>query len=165
MIMFAKGVTSGTVPMGGVIVKDAVHQAFMQGPPQAIELFHGYTYSAHPLACAAGLATLDLYREEDLFVRARKQEPVLADAVMTLRSLPGVLDIRCVGLAAALDLAPSLAGAGARGFAVMDHAFHHEGALFRAAGDTIALSPPLIVTADQIAEIVEKLGAAIKATA
>src|SRR4029079_13245787 len=82
MICFAKGVTSGSVPMGGVIVKDAVHQAFMQGPPAAIELFHGYTYSAHPLACAAGLATLDLYREEDLFAGAKKLEPVLADAVM-----------------------------------------------------------------------------------
>ncbi len=165
MITFAKGVTSGSVPMGGVIVKDAVHQAFMQGPPQAIELFHGYTYSAHPLACAAGLATLDLYRDEDLFACARKLEPVLADAVMTLRSLPGVLDIRCVGLAAAVDLTPSPAGSGARGFAVMDRTFHQEGVLLRVSGDTVAISPPLIATADQIAEIVEKLGAAIKATA
>ncbi|MGZ5895214.1 MAG: aminotransferase class III-fold pyridoxal phosphate-dependent enzyme [Xanthobacteraceae bacterium] len=165
MICFAKGVTSGTVPMGGVIVKDAVHDAFMQGPPHAIELFHGYTYSAHPLACAAGLATLDLYRDEDLFARAKKLEPVLADAVMTLRTLPNIRDIRCVGLAAAIDLTPEPGRPGERGFAVMDRAFHEEGVLVRVSGDTIALSPPLIATADQIAEIVAKLAAAIKAAA
>jgi beta-alanine--pyruvate transaminase len=165
MITFAKGVTSGTVPMGGVIVKDFVHDAFMQGPPQAIELFHGYTYSAHPLACAAGLASLDLYRDENLFARAKSLEPVLADAVMTVRHLSNVRDIRCVGLAAAVDLAPDPERAGARGYAVMDRAFHHEGVLLRAAGDTIALSPPLIASADQIAEIVDKLSRAIKAVA
>ncbi|HVG50782.1 MAG TPA: aspartate aminotransferase family protein [Xanthobacteraceae bacterium] len=163
MITFAKGVTSGTVPMGGVIVKDAIHDAFMQGPPHAIELFHGYTYSAHPLACAAGLATLNLYRDENLFAKAKALEPVLADAVMGLRNLPGIRDIRCVGLAAAIDLEPNARGAGVRGLAVMDHAFRHEGVLVRAAGDSIALSPPLIVTQAQIGEITDKLAAAIKA--
>jgi beta-alanine--pyruvate transaminase len=161
MIAFAKGVTSGTVPMGGVIAKDGVYDAFMRGPPHAIELFHGYTYSAHPLACAAGLATLDLYRDEDLFARARTLEPVLADAIMTLQSLPGVVDIRCVGMAAAVELAPSPAYPGGHAVAVMDRAFHHEGMLLRASGDIIALSPPLIVTKDQIGEIVDKLATAI----
>ncbi len=165
LLTFAKGITSGTVPMGGVIATEAVHQAFMQGPPGAIELFHGYTYSAHPLACAAGIATLDLYRDEDVFANVRKLEPAFADAVMSLRSSPGVVDIRQVGFAAGVDLAPSAAGGGARGFAVMDHAFHHEGVLLRIAGDTVIIAPPLIATADQIGEIVEKVAAAIKATA
>src|SRR6202158_872504 len=90
MITFAKGVTSGAVPMGGVIVRKGIHDTFMRGPEHAIELFHGYTYSAHPLACAAGLATLDLYRDEKLFERAKKLEPKWADAAMGLKGLPGV---------------------------------------------------------------------------
>ena len=101
MITFAKGVTSGSVPMGGVIVQGRIHDAFMHGPEHVIEFFHGYTYSAHPLACAAGLAALDLYREEDLFARAKKIEPTWYDAAMTLKGLPKVLDIRCVGITAA----------------------------------------------------------------
>src|SRR5436305_1697643 len=96
MITFAKGVTSGSVPMGGVIVSDKIHDAFMHGPEHVIEFFHGYTYSAHPLACAAGLATLDLYRDEDLFARAKKIEPTRYDAAMTLKGRPRVPDIRCV---------------------------------------------------------------------
>src|SRR6201990_114488 len=103
MITFAKGVTSGTVPMAGTIVREPIYDAFMKGPEHVPELFHGYTYSAHPLACAAGLATLDLYREEGLFDRARSLEPFWADAAMTLRGLPGVLDIRTVGLTAGID--------------------------------------------------------------
>src|SRR6266511_1336615 len=105
MITFAKGITSGSVPMGGVIVRKGIYDAFMRGPMHVVELFHGYTYSAHPLACAAGLATLDLYREEGLFERARKLEPVWAEAAMSLKGLPNVLDIRCVGLTAGIDLA------------------------------------------------------------
>src|SRR5438045_3947016 len=103
MITFAKGITSGTVPMGGVIARAPIYEAFMRGPEHVVELFHGYTYSAHPLACAAALATLDLYREEDLFARAKKLEPLWADAAMSLQGLPGVLDIRCVGLTAGID--------------------------------------------------------------
>jgi beta-alanine--pyruvate transaminase len=163
MITFAKGVTSGTVPMGGVIVKDAIYAAFMRGPLHAIELPHGYTYSAHPLACAAGLATLDLYRDEDLFARADGLAPKFAAAAMTLRGLPNVLDIRAIGLAAAVDLAPREGGAGARGYAVMERAFHHENLLARVAGDTIALSPPLIASESDIEEIFGKLASAIKA--
>src|SRR3981189_3475372 len=88
IITFAKGITSGTVPMGGAVVRAPVYEAFMGGPEHVIELFHGYTYSAHPLACAAGLATLDLYRREKLFERANKLEPKFADAVMGLRKEP-----------------------------------------------------------------------------
>src|SRR5215469_18903880 len=105
LMTFAKGITSGAVPMGGAIVRAPVYDAFMRGPEHVIELFHGYTYSAHPLACAAGLAVLDLYRKEKLFERARALEPMFADAAMTLRGLPGVLDIRTVGLVAGIDLA------------------------------------------------------------
>src|SRR5258708_5007168 len=105
MITFAKGVTSGAVPMGGVIVRKGIHDTFMRGPEHGMELFHGYTYSAPPLACAAGLATLDLYRDEKLFERAKKLEPKWADAAMSLKGLPGVLDIRTVGITAAIDLA------------------------------------------------------------
>src|SRR5690606_29113647 len=110
------------------------------------ELFHGYTYSAHPLACAAGLATLDLYRDEDLFARAQALEPVFADAAMSLRGLPGVLDIRTVGLAAAVDLAPRAGAAGQRGYETMMRAFHGEDMVLRVGGDTLAVMPPLIVS-------------------
>ncbi len=115
MITFAKGITNGAVPMGGVLVRDTIYDAFMQGPEHMVELFHGYTYSAHPLACAAGLATLDLYREEGLFERARALEPKFADAVMALRNEPNVVDIRTVGITAGIDLAPKKDGPGLRG--------------------------------------------------
>src|SRR5579872_5663775 len=165
IMTFAKGVTSGTVPMGGVIVRKHVHDAFMKGPEQAIELFHGYTYSAHPLACAASLATLDTYRDEKLFERAKALEPKWCDAIMSLKGLPNVLDIRCVGLTGAIDLAPSGGGAGARGYAAVEHSFHEEGIMIRISGDTIELTPPLIVSEDQIGEIVDKVGKTIKAVA
>src|SRR5215204_357626 len=122
MITFAKGVNSGTVPMGGVIVRKHIHDAFMKGPEHAIELFHGYTYSAHPLACAAGLATLDVYRDENLFQRARELEPLWADAVMSLKNLPNVLDIRTLGLVAAIDLASRPDAVGQRGYEAMERA-------------------------------------------
>jgi beta-alanine--pyruvate transaminase len=163
MIVFAKGITSGSVPMGGVIARDGIYDAFMRGPEHVIELFHGYTYSAHPLACAAGLATLDLYREENLFARAKALEPAFADAAMALKALPGVLDIRTVGLAAGIDLASRPGAYGKRAYEVMDHAFHDIGVMVRVAGDTLALSPPLIVSEAQIGEIFEKVGQAIKA--
>src|ERR1700748_2422486 len=105
IMTFAKGITSGTVPMGGAIARKPIYQAFMRGPGHVVELFHGYTYSAHPLACAAGIATLHLYREEKLFERAKALEPMWADAAMSLKGLPGVLDIRVVGLVCGIDLA------------------------------------------------------------
>jgi len=165
LITFAKGVTSGAVPMGGVIARDGIYEAFMRGPEHVIELFHGYTYSAHPLACAAGLATLELYRDENLFARAKTLEPHFADAAMTLKGLPGVLDIRAVGLAAGIDLASRPGAPGLRAYQAMERAFHNEGLMVRAAGDTIALSPPLIVSEAQIDEIFDKAGRAIKAVA
>jgi len=163
MITFAKGVTSGAVPMGGVIVRAPIYQAFMRGPEHVIELFHGYTYSAHPLACAAGLATLDLYRAEELFARARRLEPLWADAAMRLRGLPHVLDIRTVGLTCGIDLASRAGAAGQRGYELLERAFHEEGLAIRAVGDTLALTPPLIVSETQIGEMFEKLARAIRA--
>ncbi|AWN41042.1 aspartate aminotransferase family protein [Methylobacterium durans] len=162
MITFAKAVNSGTVPLGGVIVREPVHAALMQGPEHMVELFHGYTYSGHPLACAAALATLDLYRDEDLFARARALEPAFGQAVMSLRGLPGILDIRTVGLAAAIDLAGRPDAPGLRAFTIMDRAFE-AGLVVRAAGDTLALTPPLIVREDQIGEMVDRLEPVIRA--
>jgi beta-alanine--pyruvate transaminase len=165
MITFAKGVTSGTVPMGGVLVRKHIYDAFMKGPEHAIELFHGYTYSGHPLACAAALASLDVYRDEKLFERAKTLEPKWCDALMSLKGLPNVLDIRCVGLTGAIDLAASSGGGGARGYAAVEHSFHEAGIMIRISGDTIELTPPLIVSEDQIGEIVDKVGRTIKAVA
>jgi beta-alanine--pyruvate transaminase len=163
LITFAKGITSGSVPMGGVIARQHVYDAFMRGPEQAIELFHGYTYSAHPLACAAGLATLDLYRDEKLFERAAALEPLFADAAMGLKGLPGVLDIRTVGLTAGIDLASRPDAFGARAYEAMNRAFHDEGVMVRITGETLALTPPLIVSEAQIGEIFDKVGRVIKA--
>jgi beta-alanine--pyruvate transaminase len=165
LITFAKGVTSAAVPMGGVIVRDGIYEAFMRGPDHVIELFHGYTYSAHPLACAAGVATLDLYRDENLFARAKALEPRFAEAAMTLKGLPGVLDIRTVGLAAGVDLASRPGAPGLRAYQAMEHAFEDQGLMIRVAGETIALSPPLIATEAQIDEIFDKVGRVIKAVA
>ncbi|GJE57861.1 aspartate aminotransferase family protein [Methylobacterium thuringiense] len=165
MICFAKGVTAGAVPLGGVIVREGIHAALMTGPERAIELFHGYTYSGHPLACAAGLAALDLYRDEGLFARARTLEPVFADAVMSLRGEPNVLDIRTLGLAAGIDLAPRPDAPGARGYDAMVEAFHRHDLVVRVSGDTLTLCPALIVSEDQIGELVEKTRAVIRAVA
>jgi beta-alanine--pyruvate transaminase len=165
MITFAKGVTSGAVPMGGVIVRKPIFDAFMNGPDNAIELFHGYTYSGHPLAAAASLATLDIYRDEGLFERAKTLEPIWADAVMSLKEEPNVLDIRTLGLVAGIDLASRPDGIGKRGYDALEHAFHVEGLMVRVTGDTLALTPPLIVTEDQIGEIVEKTRRVIRAVA
>jgi beta-alanine--pyruvate transaminase len=165
IITFAKGVTSGTVPMGGVLVRKHIYDAFMKGPEHAIELFHGYTYSGHPLACAAALASLDVYRDEKLFERAKTLEPKWYDALMSLKGLPNVLDIRCLGLTGAIDLAPSSGGGGARGYKAVEHSFHEAGIMIRISGDTIELTPPLIISEDQIGEIVDKVGQTIKAVA
>src|SRR5262245_29525334 len=163
MITFAKGVTSGSAPMGGVLVRAGIYEAFMRGPEHVPELFHGYTYSAHPLACAAGLATLDLYRDEDIFARAKKLEPKWADAAMSLKGLPNVLDIRCVGLTAGIDLASRPDAVGRRGYEILERAFHEESVMVRAVGDTLALTPPLIVSEAQIDEIFGKVAKLIRA--
>ncbi len=165
MITFAKGITSGSVPMGGVLVRKGIYDAFMRGPEHVVELFHGYTYSAHPLACAAGLATLDIYREENLFERARKLELLFAQAAMSLKGLPNVLDIRPIGLAVGVDLASKPDAVGRRGYEAMELAFQEHDLMVRGVGDTLALSPPLIVSEAQIGEIFDKLGKVIKAVA
>src|SRR6201991_5095014 len=166
MLTFAKGITNGAAPLGGVLVRDTIHDAFMTGPEHMVELTHGYTYSAHPLACAAGLATLDIYRDEKLFERAKKLEPKFADAVISLKGLPNVLDIRTVALTAGIDLAPRAADlVGKRGYDAMVSAFHDNDLMMRIAGDTIALTPPLIISEDQIGEVMDKVGKVIKAVA
>ncbi|HET9904206.1 MAG TPA: aspartate aminotransferase family protein [Xanthobacteraceae bacterium] len=163
MITFAKGITSGAVPMGGVIVRSGIYETFMTGPEHLPELFHGYTYSAHPLAVGAGLATLDLYREEGLFERAKAMEDKWADAAFTLKGLPHVLDIRTIGMVAAIDLASKPDGVGKRAYEAMERGFHEHDVLIRITGDTLALSPPLIITESQIGELFEKVGRVIKA--
>ena len=157
IVTFAKAVSNGAVPMGGIVVSNKIYDAFMGGEDWQIELFHGHTYSAHPLACAAALATLDIYRDENLFGRAEKLEPVLQDAVHELRGAPFVMDIRNVGMAAAIELEPDPAAPGRRGYEVIQRAFHDENLVVRVSGDTIALSPPLIVNESEITEIVEKI--------
>ncbi len=165
LITFAKGITSGSVPMGGVVARKGIYDAFMQGPEHVIELFHGYTYSAHPLACAAGLAALDLYRDEHLFERARNLEPVWAQAAMGLKGLPNVLDIRPVGLTVGIDLASRPGAVGKRGYDALVAGFFEHDFMFRAVGDTLAMSPPLIVSEAQIGELFDKLAKVIKQVA
>src|SRR6478735_620853 len=165
MITFAKGITSGAVPMGGVLVRKGIYDAFMKGPEHVIELFHGYTYSAHPLACAAGLATLDLYREEGLFARAQTLEPIWAEAAMSLKGLPNVLDIRCVGLTAGIDLASRPGDPGKRAYDAMEQAFNADNLVIRVTGETIALTPPLIVSEREIEDIFAKVARVIRAVA
>ena len=166
LITFAKGVTFRDGANGRRDrAQGHVYDAFMNGPEQVIELFHGYTYSGHPLACAAALAALDVYRDERLFERAKALEPKWYDAIMGLKGLPNVVDIRCVGLTGAIDLAPVPGSPGERVRTALDHAFFEAGIMIRPAGDTIELTPPLIVSEDQIGEIMDKVGASIKAAA
>ncbi len=153
----AKGINSGTVPMGGVFAREGIYEAFMQGPQTAIEFAHGYTYSAHPLACAAALACLDVYRDEGLLTRAGELAGYWEDALHSLRGLPHVIDIRNIGLMGAVELAPRPGAAGARAFDVHVKAFFEENLLVRFTGDILALSPPLIVEKAQIDRIVDGL--------
>ncbi|MEO5762290.1 MAG: aspartate aminotransferase family protein [Vicinamibacteria bacterium] len=160
----AKGLTNGTIPMGAVFASDKVHDAFMTGPEGAIELFHGYTYSGHPVAAAAGIAALDVYREERLFERANDLAPYWEETMHALRDLPNVIDIRNMGLVAGIELASIPGKVGARAYDVFVRAFK-KGLLTRTTGDIIALSPPLIIEKAQIAEIANKLSEAIKEAA
>ncbi|HEX8841062.1 MAG TPA: aminotransferase class III-fold pyridoxal phosphate-dependent enzyme, partial [Sphingomicrobium sp.] len=160
MIAMAKGMTNGTIPMGGVAVRSHVYDALMQGPVETIELFHGYTYSGHPAASAALIAAVEIYRRERLFERARELEPYWEQAVHMLRQAPNVADVRNIGLVGGIELKPVEGRPGARGNDVYRRAFEG-GLLVRVTGDTIALSPPLIISEAQIDEAVEKLGQAI----
>ena len=160
MIAMAKGMTNGTIPMGAVAVQSHVYDAMMQGPIGTIELMHGYTYSGHPAASAALIATLQIYAREKLFERARSLETYWEEAVHMLRQAPNVVDVRNIGLVGGIELARLDDRPGARGSDVYRRAFDG-GLLVRVTGDTIALSPPLIISEQQIDEIVEKLGNAI----
>jgi beta-alanine--pyruvate transaminase len=162
MITCAKGLTNGAVPMGAVLVKDFVHDALMQGPVASIELPHGYTYSGHPLACAAGLATLDVYAKEGLFERAAQIAAYFQQAVHSLQGLPHVVDIRSIGLMAAVDFASVAGKPGQRAYACHRGCLEH-GVAIRMAGDGIVLSPPLIIEKAQIDEIVAVLARVIAA--
>jgi beta-alanine--pyruvate transaminase len=161
IITCAKGMTNGAVPMGGVIVSGEVFEAFMAGPPEAIELFHGYTYSAHPLACAAGLAALDVYDELGLFARAARIAPVWEEALHGLRGEPHVTDIRSIGILGVVEMAPRPGEPGARGNACA-RACYDEGVLVRASGDAIVLSPPLIIEEVEIEQITAALRSGLR---
>jgi beta-alanine--pyruvate transaminase len=161
LMTVAKGLTNGSVPMGAVFAKQFIHDAFMSGPEHLIEFFHGYTYSAHPLACAAALGTLDTYAEEGLLTRAAQMEGYFADAVHSLKGLPNVIDIRNVGLVAGIELAPITGEPGKRAFSVFLDCWEH-GLLARTTGDIVALSPPLIIEKAHIDQIVGLLSDALR---
>lgn len=150
----AKGVTNGVVPMGAVFVKKEIHDAFMTGPEHMIEFFHGYTYSANPIACAAGLATLETYKEEGLLNRGEELGAYWENALHSLKDAPHVIDIRNIGLVGAIELEPIPGQPTKRAFSAFLKAFEN-GLLMRTTGDIIALSPPLIITKGQIDEIVD----------
>jgi len=152
LITTAKGITNGTVPMGAVFMKEALYQAFQTGPDTAIEMPHGYTYSAHPVACAAGLATLGLYQRDGLLTRARDMAGYWEDAVHSLKGLPHVIDLRNYGLIAGIELAPIAGRPTARAYEVFLKCFER-GILIRTTGDIIALSPPLIIERKHIDQL------------
>ena len=154
LITTAKGITNGTVPMGAVFMKEALYEAFLTGSDTAIEMPHGYTYSAHPVACAAGLATLKVYEEEGLLTRVKDLEPYWQEQAHALKGLPNVIDIRNIGLIAAIELAPRDGAVGARGFEAHLKAWER-GAYMRVTGDIIALAPPLIIEKPQIDQLFE----------
>lgn len=163
MITVAKGITNGTVPMGAVFVRKEIYEAFMHGPEQAIELAHGYTYSGHPLACAAALATLDVYKEEGLFQNARDLSDYWENAVHSLRGLPHVIDVRNMGLVAGIELESIPGKPAARAFDCFLRAYE-KGLLIRTTGDIIALSPPLIIQKHHIDQIIEMLSEILRET-
>ncbi|MDE0795243.1 MAG: aspartate aminotransferase family protein [Alphaproteobacteria bacterium] len=163
LMTMAKGLTNAAVPMSAIAARAPIYEAFMHGPPNMVELFHGYTYSAHPLACAAGIATLEVFAEDDLFTRAKALAPKWESAVHGLKGLPNVIDIRNIGLMGAIELNPRDGAPTARAFDIFLKCYE-KGLLVRQTGDIIALSPPLIVSEDQIDEMVNILGDAIRET-
>jgi beta-alanine--pyruvate transaminase len=162
MITMAKGITNGCVPMGAVAVHTRIYDAIMGAAGPGVELFHGYTYSGHPLPCAAGLATLDLYEREGLFARVRELEPYWASALHQLDSAPHVVDVRNIGLVGAVELRPREGQPGARALDVFLSCLE-QGVLVRMAGDTIALSPPFVIQEAQVDEIMDAMSVALKA--
>lgn len=164
IMTLAKGLTSGAVPMGGALVRGEIYDAFMTGPQHAIEFFHGYTYSGHPLAAAAGLAALEVYREENLFDRAAALAPGFEGLLHGLADLPNVVDVRNIGLVGAVELEPREGQPTLRALEVFARCFE-AGVLVRTTGDTVALAPPLIADEAQLGHMVEVLGAAIRSEA
>jgi len=164
LMTVAKGLTNGSVPMGAGFAKRHIHDAFMNGPEHLIEFFHGYTYSAHPLACAAGLATLDTYEDDGLLTRGAKMASAFEEAVHSLEALPNVIDVRNIGLVGGIELAPIAGEPGKRAFSVFLDCWE-KGLLVRTTGDTVALSPPLIIEGSHIDQIVGTLADAIKRAA
>ena len=161
IITTAKGITNGTLPMGAVLCSRAVHDGVVQGPENLIELFHGYTYSGHPVACAAGLATLDIYAREGLLTRGAELARLWADTLHGLRDAPHVIDVRTIGLVGGIELASRDGAPGARAYDVFTDCFR-AGLLIRVTGDIIALSPPLIIEPDQIGRIAETVRGALE---
>lgn len=162
MITTAKGLTNGAVPMGATCIKTFIYDAVVKSSPHGIEFFHGYTYSGHPLAAAAGMAALDVYEGEGLFDRAAKLAPTWEAAIHDLRNAPHVIDIRNIGLVGGIELAPRDGKAGARGTDVFINAFQKQDVLIRTTGDTIALSPPLIISEEQIHELMGRVRKALE---
>lgn len=160
----AKGLTNGTIPAGAVFASDKVYDAFMQGPEAAIEFFHGYTYSAHPVAVAAGLATLETYEEEGLLTRAAELSPIWESAVHSLKGVANVIDVRNIGLVAGIELASRPGAVGARAYETFVKCFER-GVLIRVTGDIIALSPPLICQQNHIDELISTLTDVLKTVA
>lgn len=161
MILFAKTVSNGAAPLGGVIVKRSIHDAIMQGPHHLAELMHGYTCSGHPLACAAGMAMLDVLHDEELVGRAAQLARPFEEAVHQLASLPGVVSVRNLGLAAGIELAVRGGQPGLHGAMVQAKAFDM-GLLTRAPGDTVVLAPPFVCTPQDISRMVGRLADAIQ---
>ena len=165
MLTFAKGITNAAVPMAGVMASKGIYDTFMTGAEHMIELFHGYTYSGHPLAAAAALATLDIYKDEGLFERAAKLEQTFADAMMSLKSEPNVADIRTVGLMAGIDLDPTAGKPGVRGYEAIERMYHDFNIYIRVTMDTLIVAPPLISTEADIVEIRDGIASVLKAVA
>ena len=163
LMTVAKGITNGCVPMGAVFAKQHIHDVFMTGPEHLIEFFHGYTYSSHPLACAAALATLKTYADEGLLTRGAQMAPYFENALHSLKDAPNVIDIRNIGLVGGIELAPRPGEPGKRAFDVFLECWQR-GVLIRTTGDTIAMSPPLIVENKHIDQIVGTLADVLKAT-
>ena len=163
IICCAKGLTNATVPMGAVIASQQIHDSFMQAAPEnGIEFYHGYTYSGHPLACAAAIATLDAYREEAMFERAARMSPVFEKAAHGLRGLPFVKDVRNLGLVCGIELESIPGKPAARAYEVFERCFWEQGVLIRTTGDIIALSPPLIIDEAQIQQLFDAIATVLK---
>ena len=156
LMTVAKGITNGCVPMGAVFATQQIHDAFMTGAEHLVEFPHGYTYSAHPLACAAALGTLDTYAEEGLLTRGAAMAPVFENALHSLKGAPHVIDVRNIGLVGGIELAPIAGQPGKRAFDVFLECWER-GVMIRTTGDTIALSPPLIVESSHIDQIVSTI--------